>query len=72
MALLEVAGSGLGLIFELDSQADWAETVLYKFGGGIDGGEPVRPLIFDAAGNLYGTGTYGGAGNVGVVFEVTP
>jgi uncharacterized repeat protein (TIGR03803 family) len=64
-------GEGVGLVFELDPASDWAETVLYEFNGGSDGGEPVSPLTTDAAGNLYGTGIYGGNG-AGVVFEVTP
>jgi uncharacterized repeat protein (TIGR03803 family) len=64
-------GVGVGLVFELDSTTNWSETVLYEFDGGSDGGEPVSPLTIDAAGNLYGSGIYGGNG-VGVVFEVTP
>lgn len=51
---------------------------LHDFNG-IDGGEPVGPLVFDASGNLYGT-TFeggigdctGGSGGCGVVWEVTP
>jgi hypothetical protein len=62
---------GVGVVFGLDPAASWAETVLYDFGGGSDGGEPVSPLVTDSAGNLYGTGVDGGNG-VGVVFEVTP
>ena len=38
-------------------------TVLYKFSGGINGGNPVGAVIRDAEGNLYGTtccdGAYG-------------
>ena len=34
----------------------WTETVLYRFTGGADGATPVgADLIFDQAGNLYGT-----------------
>ena len=64
-------GVGLGLIFKLDPAASWAETVVYEFTGAL-GGEPVQPMIFDAAGNLYGSAVYGGAGDGGVVFEITP
>jgi uncharacterized repeat protein (TIGR03803 family) len=46
--------------------------VLYAFTGGADGGKPYGGLIFDAAGNLYGTTTAGGIGTVGVVFKLTP
>jgi uncharacterized repeat protein (TIGR03803 family) len=33
---------------------------------------PVSSLVFDAAGNLYGTATAGGTYGDGVVFEITP
>jgi uncharacterized repeat protein (TIGR03803 family) len=38
----------------------WTETVLHSFTGGDDGMFPTGGLIQDAAGNLYGTTTYGG------------
>ena len=51
----------------------WTETPLYQFTGGSDGGEPDAGLIFDSAGNLYGTTKSGGlAGVNGVVFELMP
>ena len=72
------AGGGsysVGTVFELTPTAGggWTETVLYSFNdNGTDGWESLAGLIFDAAGNLYGTtwagGTYGG----GTVFELTP
>jgi uncharacterized repeat protein (TIGR03803 family) len=43
-------------------------TVLYTFTGGADGGEPYANLIQDAAGNLYGTTSAGGASGEGTVF----
>ena len=49
----------------------WTETLLYQFTGGADGGEPVA-VIFDSAGNLYGTTAVGGIDNNGVVFKLTP
>lgn len=64
-------GIGMGVIFELNPDANWQETVIYEFTEAL-GGEPVAPLVSDAAGNLYGTAVYGGAGGGGVVFEVTP
>jgi uncharacterized repeat protein (TIGR03803 family) len=48
------------------------ETVLYTFTGGGDGNGPNSPLIFDNAGNLYGTTVTGGANGNGTVFELTP
>jgi uncharacterized repeat protein (TIGR03803 family) len=59
----------------------WAQSkykTLYGFKGGADGGEPFAGLIFDQAGNLYGTTDYGGkgrgcaSGTCGVVFKLTP
>jgi uncharacterized repeat protein (TIGR03803 family) len=70
---------GCGVVFKLSrSGAGWTETVLYTFTGGTDGGNPVGGLVFDSAGNLYGTTTT--AGNVsacggvgcGTVFELSP
>jgi uncharacterized repeat protein (TIGR03803 family) len=59
-----------------------AERVLHNFqDGGRDGHKPVASLIFDAAGNLYGTSAEGGTGvdhcntgtgGCGTVFELTP
>jgi uncharacterized repeat protein (TIGR03803 family) len=44
--------------------------VLYTFLGGVDGGFPVRSLLRDSAGNLYGTASVGGASGLGTVFKV--
>lgn len=53
-----------------------AETVLYNFTGGADGGSPSGNLLLDGVGNLYGTAAVGGAafgsGGFGVVFKLTP
>jgi uncharacterized repeat protein (TIGR03803 family) len=48
------------------------EKVLYAFKGGNDGAYPVGRLIFDTAGNLYGTTEEGGGANVGTVFKLAP
>ena len=45
-------------------------TPIYQFTGGDDGGSPVASLVFDNAGNIYGTTAYGGAVNFGVVYEL--
>ena len=64
-----------GTVFELTPNAGgggWTETVLYHFSNYPDGAYPVAGLIFDAAGNLYGTTGGGGTRDVGTVFELTP
>jgi hypothetical protein len=66
---------GCGLIFKLvpGAKGHWTETVLHEFDG-LDGWGPRSNLIFDAAGNLYGTTLAGGAASLccGVAFELTP
>jgi len=46
--------------------------ILYSFTGGTDGGGSDAGLILDAAGNLYGTTSGGGAYGFGTVFQMTP
>ena len=52
----------LGTVFELTPNNDggWTELVLHHFGLGRDGADPTAGLIWDAAGNLYGTTSTGG------------
>jgi uncharacterized repeat protein (TIGR03803 family) len=57
--------------------AQSTETVLYSFAGMPDGSYPSGGLLFDAAGNIYGTTTLGGThcqGNAGcgTVYELSP
>ena len=65
---------GDGTVFELSpgTNGQWIETVIHTFAGGTDGESPSSGLIFDKAGNLYGTAAYGGANGSGVVFELSP
>src|SRR5262249_17765488 len=53
-----------------------AETVLYSFTGGSDGGSPLSGTVRDFQGNLYGTTVEGGSAvcgmRCGVVFGLTP
>jgi uncharacterized repeat protein (TIGR03803 family) len=68
-------GLGYGTVFELSPNGGggWTETVLYSFTGGTDGGSPYySAVIFDEAGNLYGTASSGGEYGSGVVFELSP
>ena len=66
---------GFGTAFELTPQGDggWTEKVLHSFNfNETDGANPEAGLIFDRAGNLYGTTNGSGSGSVGTVFELTP
>jgi len=65
---------GLGVVFELSPNANgtWTETLLHTFTGGKDGESPACPLVFDAAGNLYGTTYAGGKYGKGNVFRLVP
>jgi len=67
-------GANCGTVFQLTPAAGgtWTEKVLHSFGKGKDGASPYAGLILDAAGNLYGTTSAGGADNSGTVFEITP
>lgn len=80
--------NGCGVVFNLRPAASackaalcpWTETVLYRFSGGTDGGQPSSgDLVFDPAGNLYGAtvtgGYFGGdcaAFGCGVIYKLTP
>ncbi len=69
-------GGGCGTVFKLTppakGQTAWTETVLYGFKGGSDGTDPAAGLIADKQGALYGTTRFGGTGNGGTVFKLTP
>jgi uncharacterized repeat protein (TIGR03803 family) len=70
-----IGGSGSGVVFKLTPKANgrWSEDVIYVFGGGSDGIGPTGTLVFDAAGNLYGTTNGGGTDRFGgTVFQLTP
>ncbi len=66
--------NGGGTVFELTPGAggSWTEKVLHSFGNHMDGSFPGCGLVFDAAGNLYGTTYSGGQNGMGTVFELTP
>lgn len=65
---------GEGVVFKLTpSGGAWTKSVLYSFPSSCNSGcVPFSTLIFDSAGNLYGTTGQGGASNTGVVFELSP
>jgi hypothetical protein len=66
-----------GLVYKLTptSNGSWQETVLYEFQNFESGGLATSGVVFDKAGNLYGTAG-GGSGpcpnGCGVVYKLTP
>jgi hypothetical protein len=72
---------GCGIAFKLAPSAGgaWTETIIRRFAGKNQAANPVASLVFDTAGNLYGTSNAGG-GQVssvfrsggGTVFELSP
>ena len=65
-------GGGGGTVFKLSpANGRRIYTQLHTFVG-VDGAYPTSSLVLDANGNIYGTTTHGGNGDLGVVFEITP
>ena len=66
--------TGCGVVFKVDPSGH--ETVLHTFTAGPDGAEPYSSVVFDEAGNLYGTTWSGGTGcgstGCGVVYKLDP
>lgn len=64
----------LGTVYMLAPQPDgtWTEHIVHNFAGGADGANPLAGLIFDQHGSLYGTTSYGGTSNCGIVFKLAP
>jgi uncharacterized repeat protein (TIGR03803 family) len=53
--------------------APWTATVLHVFEGDSDGAGPYGGVVFDQAGNIYGTTTAGpGSRGFGAVYELSP
>ena len=73
------SGDGCGVVFLLSKSGKrWVETVMYNFTGGKDGFGPGGTVVFDSAGNLYGTTPDGGNRQkcngigCGVVYQISP
>jgi len=66
-------GQNCGTAFELARNGNqWTFNLLWTFTGYLDGCSSWSGVIFDQAGNLYGTTTEGGADEYGTVFELSP
>ena len=65
----------LGSVYRLThAGGSWSEQVLYSFAGGTDGSGSISNVLFDQAGNLYGTTSEGGdpSCGCGVIFRLSP
>jgi len=70
---LSGGSNNFGTVFQLTpSGSGWTQKVLYSFQDSLDGSEPNAGVLFDSSGNLYGTTIFGGAGDGGTVFQLTP
>lgn len=71
-------GGFCGTVFKLTRSLGgrWVHSVLYDFAKPQDGFEPITGVVFDKAGNLYGTTATGGTGSCyngcGVVYKLAP
>ncbi len=67
-------GNQNGVVYELTpSGSGWTESILYAFSSsGDDGANPFSGVIFDNAGNLYGTTFAGGSSGYGAVYQLVP
>ena len=61
----------VGLVYKLSlgTTGKWKEQVLHTFDGTY-GGNPLAGLVFDSAGNLYGTTSQGGRFSDGIIYEM--
>ncbi len=62
-----------GVVYELtSSNGNWTESAIHTFSGASDGENPYSNVIFDGAGNLYGTTFAGGVHGYGTVYQLMP
>lgn len=73
--------NGFGAVYKLERNGGpegnggiWTETVLYSFQGGTDGDSPLSTLVFDRAGDIYGTTSVDGDPGCacGTIFKLSP
>ena len=70
-------GGAFGTLFEVrptgsncpKAKSQWKESIVHSFGTGQDGAQPIGGVVFDAAGNYYGTTSLGGTYGQGTVYK---
>jgi uncharacterized repeat protein (TIGR03803 family) len=68
-------GLGCGTVYKLSPAKNnkWTHTVLYSFDPShSEGCQPTGGVVFDKAGNLFGTTQWGGDYSYGTVYEIIP
>jgi uncharacterized repeat protein (TIGR03803 family) len=71
--LLCSAPFGCGTAYQLThSSQGWTQTLLYVFHFDLEGQQPMGGLVFDSAGNLYGTTSTSGMYGWGTAFQLAP
>jgi uncharacterized repeat protein (TIGR03803 family) len=65
--------NNIGAVYKLSRRpvGEWNESVIYSFQDVPDGNSSISNLVFDGAGNLYGTTSEGGLGR-GTIFKLSP
>src|SRR5438094_8178831 len=65
--------NGIGAVYKLSPRpvGEWTEDLIYSFQQGPAGNSPISNLVFDKAGNRYGTTREGGLGS-GTIFKLSP
>jgi uncharacterized repeat protein (TIGR03803 family) len=65
--------NNIGAVYKLSHRpvGEWNESVIYSFQDVPDGNSSISNLVFDGAGNLYGTTSEGGLGR-GTIFKLSP
>ena len=72
-------GQGCGVVFRLRPPATfanspiapWTQTILYHFLD-LQGPDAAGKLVFDSAGNIFGTTQGGGSNEIGIAYELSP
>ena len=64
-----VYNHGTVYVLSPEQNGEWTEKILYSFPGGKNGANPAAGIVFDPAGNIYGTTALGGSSH-GTVFEL--